>query len=458
MAISQIAAPFLIGTASWTRGQSTPGGHPGTAQQITPLQTIPAGALIYIGLDVVQYPAIPSSITDSAGNTYGPVTPNSYLFASDPDIAVWAAYAKLPVTTSGSITITPQTVSTTNFQEVNAVAVCVPSGAVPGTSGTGMVNAADQAANGFSTAAALVIATDQMAYGGEIAIAYWAATAAAGTPLPSSDWASIAQVQGLNNTHRVNAAWKLLQASSPLYARATVPSGGNTSWGGVVVTFKPVVVPSMTMHAGGTLTPYHVAPVSGSMTLHGGGSVLGPAELAPIGPPSLPVFPPGYGPLAADFKSRVQRSMAYCSQPVLFRAEQHATQAIGASTFTPIAYDTVLEDVWKGWSAVATSAQPAYSWLVPWDATYRVTFRYLQNSLSALHGHDPAFGVSGVNPAQEGGAVPGAGGDATALLPLIAGDYLQFLAWCNVSMNTSAGGAGQYASVEVTASQTNLLD
>lgn len=458
VAISQIAAPFLIGTASWTRGQSTPGGHPGTAQQITPLANIPAGALIYIGLDVVQYPAIPYSITDSAGNTYGPVTPNSYLFASDPDIAVWAAYAKLPVTTAGTITITPQTVSTTNFQEVNAVAVCVPSGAVAGTSGAGMVNAADQAANGFSTGASLVIATDQLAYGGELAIGYWAARAGAGTPLPSSDWASIAQVAGLNTTHQVNVAWKLLQPASPLYARATVPSGGNTGWGGVVVTFMPVVIPSMTMHGGGTLAPYHVAPVSGTMTMHGGGSILGPAELAPIGPPSLPVFPPGYGPVAEDFENWVQQSLGYCCTGTVFRAEQHATQAISASTFTPIAYDTVLEDPFKGWSAVATSAQPAYSWLVPWDATYRITFRYLQNSLSALHGHDPAFGISGTVPAQEGGAVPGAGGDATMLLPLIAGDYVQFLAWCNVSMNTSAGGAGQYASVEITASQTGLLD
>lgn len=436
-----ISNPYLLGTATDSGVASL---------TITPSQNTAAGDTIIVATDADLQPnslAEPQSVTDTAGNVYKEAP---FSVTNNPFVSVWYSSNAAALTTASVITVT-----WTDTSDINAIAV--------GCTGLATGNAVDKFVSNYTTAGSLSLTTGPLGLANELAIAYWSSRQAQGAPQISPDWNSFAQFQGAANTHWDNLAWKITDTADPLTAVATTPAAG-TGWTGLLITFRGQIRPSATLSCGGTLTGFPVTPVNATATLHCGGSLLGPDELAPTPPPVNPVFPAGYGPLPADFETWIRRSFTYCCEQTVFRAEQQAGggQALTAAAFVPVQYDTVLEDPWEGWSATSTGGQAAWSWLAPWTGLYRVTFRYLTGAASGAY-HNPAVGVSGLNPVFEAGGVLaptaiGGGGEVSALVPLIGGtDYVQLLAWSAAAATTDTSTAGRRPSVEITAVQTDLL-
>ncbi len=77
--------------------------------------------------------------------------------------------------------------------------------------------------------------------------------------------------------------------------------------------------------------------------------------------PSVPDFLAGSGPQQSDMQSLWVNPAAFFQQRVIFRASQTAgvTNLPGAGTYTTIAYDTILEDPYSGWSS------GAHNWTAP---------------------------------------------------------------------------------------------
>lgn len=418
---------------------------------LTPGVTTTAGDMIVVlsDTDLQGTPARPSSCTDSAGNTYTHVVGTSP--SVNPEVSAWVALNTSPLTPSSTITV-QWTAST----DLNAAALGCPGVATGG--------ALDQVVFKYTTNATISLATGQLASSSELAVAYWVSRQAQGAPAITDDWTSAASFVGAppsSPTHYVQLAWKAVTTASAVTASATTPSAG-TGWAGLILTFAGRLNPTATLSCGGSLTGFPVVPVAATATLHCGGSILGPAELAPTAPPSAPVFPAGYGPVTQDFENWVRRPLGYCTEQTVFRAEQAAGggQALTASTWNPLAYDTILEDPWGGWSATSTATQAANSWLVPWTGTYRITFRWCALASSAWQ--DAALGISGISPALEAGGplspsgVTGGAG-ASFLVQLIGGaDYVQLLANPSVSATTDTTALGRRPSVEITSVQTDL--
>jgi hypothetical protein len=88
----------------------------------------------------------------------------------------------------------------------------------------------------------------------------------------------------------------------------------------------------------------------------------------PLYPPPGPVLiPDGYAPLAADFTGWAINPLGFAATGICFRAQQQTPQSTGApGAFTPMQYDTVLEDPFTGWSAAN------FWWVPPYDGWYEV--------------------------------------------------------------------------------------
>jgi len=435
-----IGTPYLLGTTS---------GDLVTSASVTASQATTAGDLIVVCTDSFSpgpY-GIPLTCTDTKSNTYTEV---AFAVTNQPTASIWYAQNTTALTVSDTITVT-----WSGSGQLNVT--------VLGCSGIAQGGSFDQVATGFTTATALSASTGQLALSSELAVASWVSRQAQGAPTVSSDWNSIAAFQGAANTHYDNIAWLIVDSAAPLTATATTPSSA-AGWGVSLVTFRGQLHPTATLSCGGSLTGYPVQAIEASAMLGCGGSIVqsgaeGPG-LVPYPPPALPVFPAGYGPQQADFGQWVQASFGYITGLAVFRGQQTISQSIGATTFTVVEFDTVLEDNFGGWTGAAASPVP-WAWVAPFTGWFRVTFRV--SCAAGSHWLDAAVAVSGQAPGLEttGVLAPSAqpgGAGGSVIVPMIGGtDYVQVLLWASTSVTTQVAIPGLQSYVEIVPVQTDLV-
>jgi hypothetical protein len=165
----------------------------------------------------------------------------------------------------------------------------------------------------------------------------------------------------------------------------------------------------------------------------------------PYPPPGVPVFPAGFGPSPTDFDNWVQATLGFCTNNVLFRAEQHTAQAISGTTFTPVAYDTILEDPTSSWNSGTNR------WVVPYTGWYNVTVTNIVPATGV--GLVAAVGVTGnsTQVACTSVSTNNTGGTSGALTTsrVASLDYIQGIVWASgaVTLNSTAG---LYSTIEIT--------
>lgn len=172
--------------------------------------------------------------------------------------------------------------------------------------------------------------------------------------------------------------------------------------------------------------------------------------------PAVPHIPAGWNPVQADFDLWVTGSFSFLSQAPCLRVQLAGGQSLTGGAFNVVHYDTVLEDPYGGWSAVATGSQPAFSWLCPagcggWYDVSLEAFTGNQGSTAAqvitallLNGSLWQYGsadwaVNGSN----------SGSSGAAQVPLLPGDYVQGLIRPTVSVAVPTT-AGQIPAMELT--------
>ena len=356
-----ISTPYVIGTVQ---------GDLVTSVAVSPTAATNTGDLIVVCTDAYAvpgggFPGNVASVTDTAGNSYTEITGG---YTATPQASVWYAQNTTALTTSSPVTVT-WTVSA----QINLTVI--------GCSGIATGNSLDQSATNFTLAAAMSVSTGNLALNSELAIASWVSRQAQGEPVLTSDWNSLAAFEGAANTHWDNVAYQIETTAAPVTASASTPSSG-LGWAVTLVTFRGQLHPAAELTFGGTVAGYPVRTVDASALLGCGGSVVQFGELGaqepwqPYPPPPLAVFPAGHGPQQADFGDWVQNSFGYLAGLSVFRAQQQTGQSLPSGTFTPVSFDTILEDSFGGWSATPGDSQPANSWLAPFTGWFRVTFQF----------------------------------------------------------------------------------
>lgn len=438
-----IGTPYLLGTNAANLVNTV---------AITAAQNSTAGDLIIVCTDGFASSGFGgvTGVTDTQSNHYIEVTTaTSYL---PPTASIWYAENTTALTTADTVTATwsPGLSAQLNLT-------------VLGCSGMAAGNAADQVSLNYTAASAMSASTGHLALSQELAVAYWVSRQAQGAPTVTADWNSIAAFQGQANTHYVNVAWLTVDTSAPITATASTPSAG-TGWAVSLVTFRGLLHPTAQLACGGSTTGYPVRAIEATASLGCGGSIIqagaeGPG-LAPYPPPALPIFPAGYGPQQADFGNWVQASFGYITGLAVFRGQQTIAQSIGATTFTAVQFDTVLEDNFGGWTGSAANPVP-WAWVAPFDGWFRVTFRV--SCAAGSHWLDAAVSVSGGFPELETTGVLGpsaqpGGAGGSVIVPMIGGtDYVQVLLWASTSVTTQVSIAGLQSYVEIVPVQTDLV-
>jgi hypothetical protein len=175
----------------------------------------------------------------------------------------------------------------------------------------------------------------------------------------------------------------------------------------------------------------------------------------PVTDPVTPVFPAGYGPFPADFTTWVTNPMTFLAMKVMFRAQLQGGQSLIAGE-NILAYDTILEDPYGGWSAAATGSQAANSWLAPPGCSgwYEVTLNsWMGNAGNNTTSLESALFLDGsiYQEMSSDWAVNGhaTGTCASVPVPLLGGiDYIQGSAAPSTASSTPTTN-GQYCSIEV---------
>jgi hypothetical protein len=133
--------------------------------------------------------------------------------------------------------------------------------------------------------------------------------------------------------------------------------------------------------------------------------------VATYGPPSVPVFSAGYGPLAQDFYNWWFQNASFFQNRVVFRASQTttATSLPDSGAATTIGFDTVAEDPYSGWDS------GTYLWTPPsgYSGWYQATLTVRTVTLA----------------------------DNVDLRPVLAGTYSYTLA-CVMGSSSNGAGAG----------------
>jgi hypothetical protein len=173
--------------------------------------------------------------------------------------------------------------------------------------------------------------------------------------------------------------------------------------------------------------------------------------------PAVPQAPAGWHPVQADLDLWITDSFSFLSQPANFRAQLQGVQSLAGGAFNVLHYDTVLEDPYTGWSAVATGSQPAYSWLCPagcagwYEAS--VTVQTASQGAGTANQLLGAIALNGTlwQYASDDWAAASApsGSSGPAQVPMLPGDYLQVWAFTTQNVSTPAT-AGQYPALELT--------
>jgi hypothetical protein len=163
-------------------------------------------------------------------------------------------------------------------------------------------------------------------------------------------------------------------------------------------------------------------------------------------PPAVPQFPAGFGPLPANFDAWVQAPFGFLTDLVVFRAERHASQSISATTYTPIQYDTILEDPFAGWAATVANA-----WTAPFTGWYEICVTAQVSTSSVVMSAGAQITGSVVYRLDQLSTPTMPGGVTTSYTSAMVGgsDYVQGIAWTSIAAALSAT-AGRYSSVEIT--------
>jgi hypothetical protein len=162
-------------------------------------------------------------------------------------------------------------------------------------------------------------------------------------------------------------------------------------------------------------------------------------------PPAVPQFPAGFAPLPANFNAWVQAPFGFLTDLVVFRAERHASQAISATTYTPIQFDTIQEDPFTGWSA------GSFAWTAPFTGWYEicVTAQVSTSSVVMSAGAEISGSVNYRLDQLSTPTMPG-GVTISYTSAMVGGsDYVQGIVWTSIAavLNTTAG---RYSAMEVT--------
>jgi len=328
-----------------------------------------------------------ASVTDSAGNSYGPITSQS----TPQPAAFWQASTGTALPAGGTVTVTFTGAASTKLIAVTGV---------PGGALLDQVNPA-----GGTSATPSVSTPAAMAAVPEIALATFCSANGGGSPALAAGWTSLALVH-TGTTPYLQVAWKKTVSQAVITASETITSA---AWGALITTIVPATLP----------------------------------------PPQIPVFPAGFGPLPADFNNWVQATLGFCTAGLLLRAEQQAGggQAITASTFTSITYDTVLEDPYQGWDPVN------HKYVVPYTGWYEITMGYSIVSASATIEAVPIISGTTRYELSELTCVSNTlgGAGASLVVPLIGGiDSVRGQAWSSANVTTDTTAAGRFPWLEVT--------
>jgi len=104
--------------------------------------------------------------------------------------------------------------------------------------------------------------------------------------------------------------------------------------------------------------------------------------------PPIPVFPAGYAPLPADMDSWIQYPLGFCTQRVVFRAQQttHQNLVDGALYNGPVVFDDILEDPFYGYPTGGGWNPAANQWMAPFTGWYAVTISVSVQAASGMLG------------------------------------------------------------------------
>jgi hypothetical protein len=169
-------------------------------------------------------------------------------------------------------------------------------------------------------------------------------------------------------------------------------------------------------------------------------------------PPSVPVFAAGSAPTPVVMEALIQAPLGFLTGGITFRAHQATSQSLTAAGYTLLHYDTVDEDPYGGWSSVATSAQPAWSWLAPYTGWYDLTFGFSFTPVTASTWAGVQVLVSGNAATALGEGTSYGGASGSYVIGMAGGvDYVQFEAYVAASgLSTSVASAGVWSTAEIT--------
>lgn len=172
--------------------------------------------------------------------------------------------------------------------------------------------------------------------------------------------------------------------------------------------------------------------------------------------PPVPQVPAGWNPVQADFDLWVTDSFSFLSQAPVFRAQHAGGQSLTGGSFNLQHFDTVAEDPYGGWSAVATGSQPAWSWLCPagcggwYEASLSAQCASqgagTTNQLVAAMALNGSLWQYGTNDWAPASAPSGSSGPVQ--VPMQPGDYVQMWVFVNASASTPTT-AGQLPAMEL---------
>jgi hypothetical protein len=87
----------------------------------------------------------------------------------------------------------------------------------------------------------------------------------------------------------------------------------------------------------------------------------------PVPLPAVPVFIAGQPQTASTMTALITTPLTFCTDSILMRVQQNASQSIPATTLTVIHFDTLLEDPYSTWNATN------WSFTAPFTGYYEVT-------------------------------------------------------------------------------------
>jgi hypothetical protein len=374
-------------------GQNSPGNA--ALQQVTTTAAAAQGSTVtvHIGQGSGSGETV-SQVTDSAGNAYLEVAGNA-----SPQPAWHYQCANVAAMPAG--TVVSVQFSGASSPKIVAV-VATASGATDQSAGAGGTGLSASASGGTMLAVP------------EVALATFCTANGGGAPSLPAGWTALASMHSGSQPY-LTVAWQLTSGQGAETASLSIPVSAN--WGAALVTLIPAALP----------------------------------------PPAIPVFSAGYGYLATGFDTLIQDTLGFGTTGILARLQQQAGggQAIPSSTFTPLAYDTMIEDPYGGWSAAGTAGQPADSWLAPYSGQYVITMGYVIVSAAVIL--EAAISVSGLVyelaevTCSSSSSIAGGAGASLGPVPMVGGqDWVQGVAWANAAVTTDTTSPGRYPWMEIT--------